>query len=165
MLLQMFSRQVFKHLVYLGVVGVIAISGLGNTPSAQVDSFATPPKVIPIAPGFDLFATPPLTTKTITIPDPFNNTGSTLDLTVQLQGVPIGPGNTDTVIARRGGLELVPGQVATIPIELVALLLKGSGMVIVLVVSGGEASDKHIRRASRLACLIVLGGTHNNGIA
>ncbi len=68
-----------------------------------------------IGPGFDLLSTPP--------------GGAILDFSgvggppaFPLRGRPIGPGNTDTIVARMGGLP--PGGLGPIPAELVALSLE-----------------------------------------
>ncbi|MCI0332588.1 MAG: PEP-CTERM sorting domain-containing protein [Planctomycetes bacterium] len=68
-----------------------------------------------IGPGFDLLSTPP--------------GGAVLDLSsvggpanFPLQGRPIGPGNTDTIVQRMGGLP--PGGLGPIPAEIVALSLE-----------------------------------------
>ena len=67
-----------------------------------------------IDPGFDLFAT---------------SEGTVVDLgglgLVELEGVPIGPGDTDTIVERLDGIDpFNVGGVATIDIELVALSLR-----------------------------------------
>ncbi len=64
----------------------------------------------PIEPGFDLFHTPP--------------GGGVIDLglgPIPLEGDPIGPGDTDTIVERKTGLG--DGDTGTIDIELVALSL------------------------------------------
>jgi hypothetical protein len=66
----------------------------------------------PIGPGFDLFQTVPFTAEL-----------SVLGM-VPLVGVPIGPGNTDTIVQRMG--DLPSGEGGMLPIELVALSLMSS---------------------------------------
>ena len=69
----------------------------------------------PIEPGFDLF-------QTVT-PGTVVDLGA-LGLT-ELEGVPIGPGNTDTIVERLQGIDpFNVGDTATIQIELVALSLR-----------------------------------------
>ncbi len=67
-----------------------------------------------IDPGFDLFAT---------------SEGTVVDLggfgLVEMEGVPIGPGNTDTIVERLDGIDpFNVGDTAIIQIELVALSLR-----------------------------------------
>ena len=70
----------------------------------------------PIGPGFDLFTTLPGTTVD---PAPLG-VG-----VVSLEGVPIGPGNTDTIVERLSGIgPFNVGDVSVIDIELVALSLQ-----------------------------------------
>lgn len=66
-----------------------------------------------INPGFDLLSTPP---GGGVLPHPLGGPP------ILLQGRPIGPGNTDTIVQRTGGLP--PGGTGTIPAQLVALSLE-----------------------------------------
>lgn len=91
----------------LASISVAIVFSLGLTAGV-----ATRASADPIEPGFDLFHTVPFTT----------NLGP-LGM-VSLQGAPIGPGNTDTIVRRAGGLP--SGEVGTIPIELVALSLRSA---------------------------------------
>jgi hypothetical protein len=75
----------------------------------------------PIGPGFDLFATGP-STLTIHPPQP-----CVTSCTLLFQGIPIGPGNTDTVVQRTGAL--ADGATGPIPSQLVALSLESTGPV------------------------------------
>ncbi|MGH8672233.1 MAG: PEP-CTERM sorting domain-containing protein [Burkholderiales bacterium] len=83
---------------------VLLLAGLGLTPALATS----------IDPGFDLFAT---------------SAGTSVDLpgigSVALQGVPIGPRNTDTIVRRSMGIDpfSVGDTDVSIPIELVALSL------------------------------------------
>lgn len=66
-----------------------------------------------INPGFDLLSTPP---GGGVLPHPMGGPP------ILLQGRPIGPGNTDTIVQRMGGLP--PGGTGIIPAQLVALSLE-----------------------------------------
>ena len=59
---------------------------------------------------------------------------------VPLMGNPIGPGDTDTIIHRTGGL--ADGDIGTIPVELVALSLVSANPVDM---SGGNLYDVHVK--------------------
>jgi hypothetical protein len=91
-----------KRLFLVAVCAIILAVGLTCTAPAA-----------PIDPGFDLFQTPP--------------GGGVLDLTafgaglVPLVGLPIGPGNTDTIVQRNTGLP--DGGTGIINVEIVALSL------------------------------------------
>jgi hypothetical protein len=71
----------------------------------------SPISAMPISAGYDLFET---------IPAP-HDFGGPIG-TVVLKGVPIGPGNTDTIVQRMSGVPA--GGTGTIPIELVELSLE-----------------------------------------
>jgi hypothetical protein len=74
---------------------------------------------VAIDPGFDLFATDPGTTFVKVDTDP---TPNVVLVDVPLKGVPIGPGDTDTIVQRKGSLAAAMN--GPIPIELVALSLE-----------------------------------------
>jgi hypothetical protein len=75
----------------------------------------------PIAPGFDLFLTGP---STLTLHPPQPCVGS---CTLIFQGLPIGPGNTDTIAQRTGSLG--DGATGAIPSQLIALSLESTSPV------------------------------------
>ena len=78
----------------------------------------------PILPGFDLFATSPSPPNPSTFVDLTVQSGGLVGV-VPLKGNPFGPANTDTIVQRLAGSgpPFNVGDVAVIPIELVALSL------------------------------------------
>jgi hypothetical protein len=99
-----------RHFPKLFLVGLAWILVLGITPGRGSIAWAD---TIGIGPGFDLFHTTSGTN--VFIP----NIG-----TIQLTGLPIGPANTDTIVQRKQGCSLNPGDTCNVPIELVALSLQ-----------------------------------------
>ena len=95
-----------------GTLALVLVTGFGQ---GQI-AWATP-----IAPGFDLFETIPITEVDL---------GPEIGI-VQLEGVPIGPGNTDTIVERLQGIDPLdfPTGVDTIDIELVALSLRSAAPI------------------------------------
>lgn len=90
---------------------LVSVCILGITLGAGKAALATP-----IGSGFDLF-------QTVT-PGTVVDLGGPIGL-VELEGVPIGPGNADTIVERLGGINpFNVGDTDTIDIELVALSLK-----------------------------------------
>ncbi len=91
------------------IVSVITITLLGSASSAWAS---------PIDQGFDLFQT---------VDGTFVDLGGGIGL-VNLQGVPIGPGNTDTIVKRiqGSGTPFDQGDNVQVDIELVALSLTGN---------------------------------------
>jgi hypothetical protein len=87
----------------------------------------------PIGPGFDLFSTLPGTSITF---DP-DGDGPLPALTVNLEGVPIGPGNTDTIVERTNLTlldgtpvpEIPSGSLGKIDVEIIALSLSSTAPV------------------------------------
>ena len=88
----------------------------------------------PIDPGFDLFST---------VGPTFVDLGGTIGI-VGLEGVPIGPGTTDTIVERKEGL--ASGTSGTIDIELVALSLRSVAPVNI----GGTLFDLDVISGSLL---------------
>ncbi len=101
-----------KRVVVLAVVAMVAL--LGGVQATWAGA---------ILPGFDLLATPA--------------GGANLDLglldpalpMVQMEGNPFGPGNTDTIVERKTGLD--DGQVGLIDVEIVALSLKSVAPIVI----------------------------------
>lgn len=95
-------------------VWVMMILGLG----AGTRTWAAP-----IDPGFDLLRTP---TQSTTLPGLAMASGGfiTSDDVMNLHGVPVGPGTTDTIIQRHTGLG--DGATGAITAEIVALHLRGT---------------------------------------
>jgi hypothetical protein len=94
-------------------------------------------------PGFDLFATAPSPPSPMT----FVDLGGPIGV-VPLIGNPFGPGDTDTIVERLtgSGSPFDVGDVAVIPIELVALSLKSASPVDI----GGTLFDMFIISGSML---------------
>ncbi len=78
-----------------------------------------------IFPGFDLFATAPSPPNPQTFVDLTIPSGGLVGI-VPLEGAPVGPGDTDTIVERKtgSGPPFNVGDVAVIDIELVALSLR-----------------------------------------
>ncbi len=88
--------------------------------------------------GHDLFMTVPGQTNLIVDAGPFGGTGF---VEFPLEGIPFGPGNTDTIVERLDGHDFATqGNTATIQIELVALSLQSVAPVNI----GGNLWDVHI---------------------
>ena len=81
-----------------GTLALVLVTGFGQ---GQI-AWATP-----IAPGFDLFETIPITEVDL---------GPEIGI-VQLEGVPIGPGNTDTIVERLQGIDPLDGRQDTSPAQ------------------------------------------------
>jgi hypothetical protein len=106
---------------------VAALIALASVSSAQANS---------IDPGFDLFRTDPGTTFVDLTPVPSLGLGI-----IPLEGVPFGPGNTDTIIERLTGPGPTGvGDTHTIDIEIVALSLQSVDPVDI----GGSLFDLHV---------------------
>lgn len=115
-------KNILTRMRVLALMMGISIGGL----------FTNSALATPIGSGFDLFAT----------------TSAYVDLTavgigiVNLEGNPIGPGNTDTIIERLQGIDpFNVGNAGTIDIELVALSLVSIGPVDL---GGGNYGDMYV---------------------
>ena len=120
---------------------VCALVVVGITVGASTTALATS-----IGSGFDLFATIPRTFVALGLPPDFFGPGSDPFFgEVDLKGDPIGPGNTDTIVERKQGINpFGDGDTGIIDIEIVELSLTSIDPIPVTGGAGAGDWDVHV---------------------